>query len=130
MRRHLSLKVRLAAALLQCRDAQGDPYIDWEHAKQMNANQIISLFHFDHYPIRHEAGGPDEAWNLQPRLIAEHRVKTAKVDVPEIAKIKRISKKQAEFRARMLAKAFAEDFPNTWGKPKKRWPKRPFRRRG
>ncbi len=95
----------------------------------MSAEQIISLFAFDHYPIRHEAGGPDEPWNLQPRLILEHRIKTATVDVPEIAKIKRVTKKQEEFRQRLLAKAFAEDFPNTWGNPKRSWPSRPMGKR-
>lgn len=125
-RRHLSVKTKLAAALLQVRDAQGDPFISWEHAKAMSADQIISLFHFDHYPLRHEAGGPDEPWNLVPTLIAEHRRKTAKIDVPEIAKIKRVTKAEEEFRRRVLAKVMGGDFPKTWGKRK--WPKRSMKR--
>jgi hypothetical protein len=112
------------------RGDDGTPLIEWEHAKLMSAEQIVSLFQFDHYPIRHEAGGPTEPWNLQPRLIMAHRVKTATIDVPEIAKIKRVTKAQEEFRARLLAKSFAEDFPNTWGgKPKTKWPSRPMGKR-
>lgn len=84
MRRKLSLKAKLAATLLKL------GHIPYEHSKQMTADQIISLFHFDHWPIRHADGGPDEPWNLEPRLIADHREKTAVIDVPQIAKGKRI----------------------------------------
>jgi hypothetical protein len=129
-RRHLSLKTKLAAALLQCREEDGSFCVEWKHARIMSADQIISLFHFDHYPIRHEAGGPDEPWNLTPRLIPEHRKKTAKIDVPQIAKIKRITKKEEEFRARLLAKVFSDPEPETWGKkPRRPWPKRKMAQR-
>lgn len=87
----------------------------------MTATQIVSLFQFDHYPIRHEAGGPAEPWNLVPRLIAVHRIKTKK-DAGEIAKIRRITPAQEEFRARMLT-------PRDEREPKKsKWPKRSMRR--
>ena len=122
-RRHINLKTKLAAALLQVRDAKGDPLIDWEHAKQMTAHQIVSLWVWDHYPLRFEAGGPDEPWNLQPRLITEHRERTAKVDIPQIAKTKRISKDHEEFRRRLLT-------PRDEREPKQsRWGKRPFQKR-
>jgi hypothetical protein len=118
MRKTPTLAIKLAAALLQIRDAQGHPLIEWEHAKQMSAEQINSLFQWDHYPIRVEAGGPTEPWNLVPRFIPEHRIKTAKIDIPEIAKIKRISKSEEEFRRRMLT-------PPPDREPRKsRWPKR------
>lgn len=89
----------------------------------MTAHQIISLFQFDHCPIRHEAGGPDEPWNLEPRLIVPHRVKTATIDAPEIAKIKRVTKDQEQFRAMLLLKDRGE------AKPKSRWGSRPMRRK-
>lgn len=121
-RRHLNFKVKLASALLQLRDAHGAPLIDWEHAKAMTTDQIVSLFQFDHYPIRHEAGGPTEAWNLVPRLIRAHRDKTKK-DVGEIAKIRRISADEEAFRRRLLV-------PRDQRAPKRsRWPKRPMRRK-
>lgn len=122
-RRSLNLSVKLASALLQIRDKEGILLIEWEHAKLMSATQINSLFHFDHYPIRHEAGGPAEPWNLVPRFIPAHRIKTAKIDIPEIAKIRRVTKQQEEFAARMLK-------PRDQRPPKRsKWPKRPMRRK-
>lgn len=93
-RKSISLKTKLASALLTMKRDDGNgnlvPIVPHEHAKLMSDDQIISLFQFHHYPIRHEAGGPDEAWNLEPLLIAEHRQVTATIDAPQIAKIKRI----------------------------------------
>lgn len=94
-RKHISMKVKLAAALLRT------GRIEYERSKRMTANQIIALFHWDHYPIPHAEGGPDEPWNLCPMLISEHREKTRKTDVPTIAKGKRIRGKQAEHGLRM-----------------------------
>lgn len=125
---HISLKTKLAAALLQLRDPQGDPYIDFEHAQKMSAEQIISLFVWDHYPIPHAMDGPDEPWNLQPIMIAPHKKKTAQIDVPQIAKTKRISRKQEEFRRRLLEKDRPPnaDF-STEPLRGQRWPKRKMR---
>lgn len=121
-RKHISLKTKLAAALLQLReygsDGQWLPIIDHTHAKQMTANQIISLFHWDHYPVPHAEGGPDEPWNLHAELIGAHREKTRKVDVPRIAKNKRIRKKEREHRfyvkTRWMTRAEIErEYPDT-----------------
>lgn len=122
MRKTISLKTKLAAALLQIKDRDGNPLIPWAHAQLLSAEQINSLFHFDHYPIRHEAGGPAEPWNLVPRMIAEHRIKTAKVDMPQIAKIKRISKAQEDFVRRLLQPR--DERPAR----KSKWPKRKMRK--
>jgi len=94
----MNLELKCAAVLL----ALGD--IPHEHAKMMTNAQIISLYQFDHYPVRKCDGGPDEAWNLVPRLIAAHRDKTAAIDVPAIAKGKRIRRKWQQHRQRMEAK--------------------------
>jgi hypothetical protein len=104
------------------KDDAGAPLIPWEHAKQMTSAQIISLFHFDHYPIRHEAGGPSLPWNLVPRLIRAHRRKTAKIDQPEIAKIARVQAAEEDFRRRLMAKAKGAP------RAQSRWPKRSFKR--
>lgn len=96
-RKQPNLTTKLAAALLALEDI---PYTD---AKLMSAEQIISLYNFDHN-IRHADGGTIDFWNLTPRLIAPHRKKTAKVDVPAIAKNKRIRKKAERFDERMYAK--------------------------
>ncbi|MCD9817620.1 hypothetical protein [Bradyrhizobium japonicum] len=122
-RQPIRLRVKCAAALLALTDDKGEPLIPWEHAKEMTSDQIISLFQFDHYPIRAEAGGPALPWNLVPRLIRAHRRKTAKIDLPEIAHIRAVTKSEAEFRARLLAKDRGEP------RPPIRWPKRSFRRR-
>jgi len=122
-RAHISLKTKLASALLQLCDASGHRLVPYEDAKQMTADQIVSLFAFDHYPIPKGLDGPDEPWNLDPRMLMEHRVKTATYDVPVHAKGKRITKREEEFRRRLLAKDRGEP------KPRSRWPKRKMRSR-
>lgn len=86
-RKHLPLKTKLASALL----ALGD--IPYDHAKEMTADQLISLYHFDHGML-HESGHPqrDMYWNITPRLIKAHRVKTRQ-DAAIVAKGRRIRRK-------------------------------------
>jgi hypothetical protein len=110
-RRRVSTITKLAATLL----ALG--HIPYEHAKQMTAHQIISLYHFDH-GILHSFGPIDEPWNLRPRLIQGHREKTKK-DQSIVAKTKRIDAKWRTFLNEVMV---VEKKP----KPKSRWPKRPF----
>ena len=103
-RKRISDRKKLAATLLHMRAGAADGYellIPYEDGKQMSADQIISLFHYDHYPIPHAEGGPDEPWNLTPRLIADHREKTRKVDLKQIAKNKRIQKRKHEHAMRI-----------------------------
>lgn len=120
IRQPITLSLKCAAALLALKDEAGELLIPFEDSKMMTAAQVISLFQFDHYPLRVEAGGPTAPWNLFPRLIRAHRRKTARTDIPEIAKIRRIRDDEAEFRARLLAKSRSR-------KPKRSpWPKRSF----
>lgn len=95
-RAHIGLKTKLAAAI-------GALYFTYEERTALSEDQILSLVAWDHDPIPHAHDGPDTHDNLTPRLIAEHRVKTATIDVPAIAKTSRISKAETEFRARLLA---------------------------
>jgi hypothetical protein len=61
-----------------------------------------------------------------PRQKAAHREKTAKRDIPEIAKTKRLAKKQEAFREKVLKKIEQE----TAALERKRsWGSRPFQRR-
>lgn len=118
-RDHIRLTEKLASALAHL---AGIPY---DHRELMTAEQVISLFHFDHDPIPHAPpyNGPDLHYNLTPRLITPHREKTAKVDVPRIAKTKRIIEAEQAFRDRLLASPPRSE-------PKKRSiPSRPFPRR-
>lgn len=94
-RKEPGLKQKLAAAL---REIAG---ISMDHARLMHADQIISLFHFHHIEY-HAQDGADEHWNLDPLLIAPHKERTAKIDIPQIAKTKRLSKEHEEFQRRIL----------------------------
>lgn len=125
-RAHISLKTKLAAALCTL--------FKIPHMEQMamSEDQVLSLVNWDHYPRTREscvaeaalAGGmlyhPDAHYNLMPRLIKEHREKTAKIDAPALAKHRRISKANEEFRRRLLAKDTGEPIErkSRWGKRK------------
>ena len=114
-RAHIPFKTKLASALrtmLVEEDGKLVPFIDYETAKQMTEEQVISLFNFDHDPTPVAFGGSDEHHNLVPRPILEHRTKTAQHDKPRISKSVRLSDAQQEFRRRMLAKVGqADDAP-------------------
>lgn len=113
-RKRLSLKTQLASAL---RELFQIPYDD---AKQMTADQIISLVQFDH-GILHAVRPIDEHWNITPRLIQEHRRKSTK-DTGTVAKVRRLTASQEEFRRRVLARECGEKRA-----PKQTIPSRPFR---
>ena len=97
-RKTITLKTSLAAALLQLRrpDDHGKLVlvISFDEAKTMTDDEIIARFHFDHDPIPHAQGGPDEPWNLTPLPVADNRDKTAKVEHPQIGQTKHITRKQ------------------------------------
>ena len=79
---------------------------EWERARdeKMTDAQIIAEWEWDHDPIPKAFGGPDDAWNLTPRKRADHRSKTAKLDIPRIAKDKRIRRKLTTHELRMARK--------------------------
>lgn len=118
-RRYISLTVKLAAALVNLRDRNGAPLIPYADAKLMTAAQIISIFEWHHYPISHEAGGPDEPWNLMPLLIPAHRVETARKTIPARAKANRLTEAQKTFRDKVLARPCGAKREHTG-----RWPRR------
>lgn len=95
-----------------------------DHVKEMTADQVISLTHVDHCPIRECDGGPFEHWNLDILPIVGHRRKTAKIDVPQIRKADRLSTAQEDFRKRILARDPGESAPR-----RSRIPSRPFPKR-
>jgi hypothetical protein len=123
-----------ASALLALRDPHGSPFIPFEHSRNMTDKQVISLFQWDHYPIPHAHDGPTVGWNLLPRFIGEHREKTRKIDIPMIAKTKRIQRAQEAFVAAIMAKgdaafALSQEELKRKLKRKKKWPSRPFPKR-
>ena len=96
-RGHISLKTKLAAAI-------GALFFTYDERKELSEDQILSLIQWDHDPIPHTPpyNGTDDHFNLVPLLIGEHREKTAKFDVPRIAKGRRVSQAEQEFRNRLL----------------------------
>lgn len=104
---------KLAAALL----ARGE--VPYDDAKQMTAEQFISLYQW-HHNVRHAEGGSDDYWNLEPMLIAAHRERTAKVDVPEMTRNDHARSTHQEHLERMAAKE-----PGKSAHVRSRW----FRRR-
>lgn len=63
--------------------------------------------------------------HIVPRARAGHKAKTAKTDVPAIAKTKRLARDQEVFRARLLAKDGGDEPPPP-SKRKRQWPSRSF----
>lgn len=97
-RAHIPLKTKLAAALCVIFK------VPHEHAQDMDAEQVLSLAHWDHYPVTKAEGGSDHHSNLYPRFIQEHRAKTAAIDTPGIAKRKRVARAHAHHQAVIEAK--------------------------
>jgi hypothetical protein len=119
-RKEPTLTAKLAACI---RELLGIPY---EHAKLMTDDQMISLIQFDH--IHHHALNKhepwvDEHWNLDPLTIMIHRVKTRTIDVPQIAKTKRLTREHEEFQRLMLTPRAERPVK------KSRWGSRPFNQR-
>jgi hypothetical protein len=93
--------------------------------RKVKAKAVLALFHFDHI-VFHAHDGPASWWNLDPKLVAAHREKTAKIDVPAIAKGKRITRANEEFAHRLLAKSEGPHFRSSTDKltAKRKWPSR------
>lgn len=115
-RAHVGLKTKLAAAIATM-------FLTHDEAKALSEDQVLSLVAWDHDPIPHAHGGEDAHHNLVPRMIPNHRQKTAKVDVPMIAKTKRLTKEHEEFQRRILTPR--DERPVQ----KSRWASRPFPKR-
>lgn len=109
-RKHISLKTKLAAALIILGK------IPLEDAKEMSDDQILSLFQWDH-AVLHAVDPIDKAWNLTPRFISEHREKSRK-DTTVVAKVKRIEKDWNAFTARMKSGEPKPQSKYRWGKRK------------
>jgi hypothetical protein len=93
----MRMKTQLAAALL------GRGEIPWKDACKMGEANFLSLYERHHVKRRAEGGG-DEFHNLEWMLYVEHRKRTREIDVPAIAKNKRLRHKQERHLARMAAK--------------------------
>jgi hypothetical protein len=90
--------------------------------RMVDSAAVLGLFHFHHITF-HANRGSDFWWNLHPMLIATHRERTRKIDVPAIAKGKRLAREHEDFRRRLLAKDAGI------ARPPSRWPRRKMQRR-
>lgn len=108
-RKHISLKTKLAAAICQL-------FLTHEEAEALSEDQVLLLVHWDHYPVPHAEGGPDTHFNLVAALVPGHKEKTAKIDIPGIAKRKRITKAHQEFCQRLLTPRAERPRTSRWGK--------------
>lgn len=121
-RAHIGLKTKLAAAI-------GALFFTYEERTKLSEDQILSLVQWDHNPIPHGHDGADSHENLVPDLIVPHRIKTATKDVPMMAKVKRISKAEAEFRQRILApRDERPERKSSWSKGRKLQSRNTFRK--
>lgn len=116
-----TLREKLAAALLQL-----NPGLR-EWAKTQTADAIIRLFDCDHYPIPVAHDGTNHPTNLEMRIREDHHVKTRTVDVPRIAKGKRLTDAHVAFQAKILAKLGQGPSDARPGRGK--WPSRPMQSR-
>lgn len=118
-RKRPGLKVKLEALLLHgpVLDADGNRVTDlkliqWDHSP---AIQLREYCKFD----RDTIPPANDPRYIIPRAIEAHQKKTAKQDIPEIAKTKRLSDEQREFRQRILSKT-SEDLEIYRERPTKR----------
>lgn len=127
-RKPISLKTKLCSALCQLvrydeHQAEFVRIIPHDLAKRLSEEEILAIFDWHHFPIPVAHGGPNAHWNLEPMERAPHKKRTAEIDIPRIAKSKRITASQEDFRRKLLAKDRGEaPAPSRW--PKREMPKR------
>lgn len=127
-RKNPTTRQRLAAALLQLvryRAGKWEAIIDYEEAKNLTADEIISRFELDHYPVSVKLGGSNHPTNLTWREKEEHREKTNKVDAKIHAKARRFEKNPQKIRSRGELQYPSESNIKDV-KPKRKIPSRPF----
>lgn len=125
-RRRPTRDEREAAALLAIK--RGDAWLIPEPLRsQGTAADICAAVDLHHWRDYHALGGTNEPQNLEPMLREDHRIETATKTIPQIAKTKRIRKKEEEFRRKILAKSGLEpESPDPAKKPKRPWGSSPM----
>lgn len=109
-----NLTEQVASLILTLRRPDGnggwEPIVSFEQAKGMTAAAICKLVQWDHV-IYDAWGGTNHPTNIVALPVAVHREKTALVDIPTIAKSKRIAKAWSEHKQVMDAKAGLAELP-------------------
>lgn len=128
---------RLAALHIENEALKGDPIADWAVIRQMTPADLCGLFdwhHVSYFAWVEEAHLQNHPSIITPLYIPVHRERTAKIDVPTIARSKRIRKKQAVHAEKMAAKvgkAFStHKVPETWSELPRSRPKKKIQSRG
>jgi hypothetical protein len=114
----MSLTVKLHAALI----ALGlDPdNVDWHHSP------ALGLRRWDEATGDYDPPANDPR-RIVPMARTTHHERTAAVDIPAVAKAKRVTAAHDAFRARILAKSIGDDPPRDV--KRHRIPSRPFQKR-
>lgn len=108
-RRKPNADEKVACALLHIK--RGNVWLIPEPLRSKGtAKEIASYVQWDHL-FQHAMGGSMKPQNLQPLPRAEHKEKTAKIDIPMIAKGKRLAKAQIAHKAVMDAKIGRGEMP-------------------
>ena len=115
---------KLAAALMQLH-----PDLDWSRIRAIKNTKLAAKAVLAKFQCHHEnlvsISGDNHPAMLTMMLIPDHAARFAK-DVKVAAKAKRLTRKQEEFRAKMLAKGFVGlAFDSTY-KRKAKIPSRPL----
>ena len=106
-RAHINKDTKIASLLLEVWHLRGRG-IPYAEAKMLTAGQICSLAEW-HHSTPHAIGGSIHPINLTAMPILEHRKRTREIDVPAIAKGKRIRRKQEQHLTRMTEKLTSVD---------------------
>lgn len=107
-----NLTEQVAALHIEIQAIRGNPIADWSVLRQMTAKQINSLFQWHHVTYDawiEEAQMRNHPSVITPLYIVAHRERTAKIDIPQIAKTKRITAKQngtAEPKQKIRSRGF------------------------
>lgn len=99
-RKYIPLKTKLAAALIELFK------LPREQARHWTPEYVLGLVDWNHI-VLHAWTEDDHHANLEPLLRLDHRA-TVPGAIKAAAKTRRITKKEEEFRRRLLAKAAGE----------------------
>ncbi len=117
-RPYIPVERKIRAALRAAGIDPDQPY-EWHH------DPPIQLRPWDPFIFDTVPAVQDDRY-IVPLQKAAHRERTAKRDIPEIAKTKRLAKKQEAFRSKMLKQIDQETVAL---ERKRSWGRRPFKRK-
>lgn len=126
-RKKLTRDQREAACLLQIKRGDGSWLIPEPLRSTGSAKQILAGVQYDH-GTPHAWTRDDRPQNLTPMAKADHAVKTAKIDVPRIAKSKRVAAAHATHVAAVAVKTGGEAEPLPRQRQRSQIPSRGFLR--